>query len=367
MDYTDQPIIAVYDRDGIHHGWLRAPEVARIIPRWIEVGSAELQVTLTDPLAAVLRADGTRVLISLRGDHVLSGPVTGWDLTGPANPSWTFQVTDDAMVLEQIYGAPSPGSPLTGQSTGVETRNGKLESVIKSLVAANAPRAGIPIDIAVDKGRGPTVTLSTRWQPLSDVVGQSLRAAGMSVTVRWQPDVKRLLLDVQEQRTYPIQLSVESRTITNYRVTRRAPTATRVIVGDGASFQQVTNATVEQQFGPLLRGETFRQATTTDEASTAATEALNEGNAKSGMSVSLAESPFVRYGGPNGLRVGDRATLHVGDVEITDVVREAVIEWRAGQPLTITPGVGAWEDSPSFALAAAVARIGSTVRRALSR
>ena len=209
---------------------------------------------------------------------------------------------------------------------------------------------------------------------LSDVYGTGWHAAttagvkaGMSVTVRWQPDVKRLLLDVQEQRTYPIQLSVESRTITNYRVTRRAPTATRVIVGDGASFQQVTNATVEQQFGPLLRGETFRQATTTDEASTAATEALNEGNAKSGMSVSLAESPFVRYGGPNGLRVGDRATLHVGDVEITDVVREAVIEWRAGQPLTITPGVGAWEDSPSFALAAAVARIGSTVRRALSR
>ena len=365
----DQPVIAVYDLAGVMHGWLRAPVGARIVPRWLEVGTADLTVTQTDPLADVLRTPGARAMVSLHGEHIVGGPVTAWRLTGPGQPRWQFTVTDDAQVLEQIYAAPSPAAPLTGQSTGTDTRNGKLESVIKSLVAANAPRAGVPIDIAVDQGRGPTVTLSARWQPISDVVGPSLRAAGMSVTVRWQPDVRRLLLDVAEQRTYPIHLSVESKTITAYDVSSTAPTATRVIVGpaDGTSFQQIINTTAETAYGPVLAGETFRAAATTDEASTAATEALNDGNAKSGLSVSLAETPFVRYGGLNGLHVGDRATLRIGDVEITDVVREAVIEWQVGQPLTITPGVGAWDANPSFALASAVHRLASTVRRYLTR
>lgn len=365
----DQPVLAVYDRAGVFHGWLRAPMQVRIQPRWIDVGTAELTVTLTDPLAEVLRSPGTRVMCSLRGEHVLGGPVTAWRLTGPADAHWAFTVTDDAYIAEQIYCAPSPSAPLTGQSTGSDTRNGKLESVIKSLAAANAPRSGIPVDIAVDKGRGPTVTLAARWQPLSDVIGPSLRAAGMSLVVTWRPDVNRLLLDVAEAGTYPVQLSVESKTITAYDVSAAAPTATRVVVGpgEGTSFQQIVNATAETAYGPLLAGETFRTAETTDEASTAASDALNDANAKSGLAVSLAESPFVRYGGLNGLHVGDRATLRIGDVEITDVVREAVITWQVGQPLTITPAVGAWDANPSFALAGAVQRLAASVRRYLAR
>lgn len=85
------------------------------------------------------------------------------------------------------------------------------------------------------------------------------------------------------------------------------------------------------------------------------------------MSVALSETQYVRYGGPGGLLVGDRATLRIGDVSVTDVVREAVITWEPGIPLTIKPGVGAWDSSPAYALADAVRRMGATLRRWTSR
>ncbi len=114
-------------------------------------------------------------------------------------------------------------------------------------------------------------------------------------------------------------------------------------------------------------GEIFRAATGTDEQSAAGTEALNDAAEKSGMSVALSETQYVRYGGPGGLLVGDRATLRIGDVSVTDVVREAVITWEPGSPLTIKPGVGAWDSSPAYALADAVRRMGATLRRWTSR
>lgn len=189
----------------------------------------------------------------------------------------------------------------------------------------------------------------------------------MGITAVWQPATKRVLVDVVEQREYPIQLSVDTRTITDYRLSSSRPRATRVIMGasDGSSFVQASNAPAETTWG--MAGEVFRAATGADEQSAAGTEALNDAAEKSGMSVALSETQYVRYGGPGGLLVGDRATLRIGDVSVTDVVREAVITWEPGNPLTIKPGVGAWDSSPAYALADAVRRMGATLRRWTSR
>ena len=160
---------------------------------------------------------------------------------------------------------------------------------------------------------------------------------------------------------------MDTRTITDYRLSSSRPRATRVIMGasDGSSFVQASNAPAETTWG--MAGEVFRAATGADEQSAAGTEALNDAAEKSGMSVALSETQYVRYGGPGGLLVGDRATLRIGDVSVTDVVREAVITWEPGSPLTIKPGVGAWDSSPAYALADAVRRMGATLRRWTSR
>ena len=74
----------------------------------------------------------------------------------------------------------------------------------------------------------------------------------------------------------------------------------------------------------------------------------------------------IRYGGPTGLHVGDLVTIHVGDIQVTDTVREVVISGSPGQPLTVKPGVGGWEDNPSHVLTEAVRRMGTAIRRVIT-
>ena len=369
MTLLDQPVITIYDKAGQRLDWLRAPVSVKITARWWDNGTAELVVQAADPRVAMLRAPGARVQIELRGEHLLGGPVTGEAVDGPPAREWRFRVTDDAALMDRVMAWPSPDKSMTEQRTDTDQRTGRLESVVKSLIAANAPLTGIPVDVVTDKGRGPVVTLSARWQPLSEVVGGVLHANRMAVTARWRPETNRVEVDVAETRPYNIILSPETRTVTAYSLDLSAPTVTRAVVGDNntTTVQQVVNTQAEDEWGPFLRGARFVNAANTDEASTNASEVLNDGNARSGMAISLSESGLVRYGGPNGLHVGDTATLNVAGTEITDIVREVTVDWSPGKPLTVTPAVGGWDDSPVFALAAAVRRVGAQLRRGLYR
>ena len=366
---ADPPILTIYDKTGRRLDHLRAPVAVKVTPRWWDTGTAEVTVQAADARAAMLRTPGARIQIDLRGEHLLGGPVTGWSVDGPPTQEWAFRVTDDADLLNRVMCWPSPDKPLDQQRPDPDQRTGKLESVVKSLIAANAPLTGIPVDIATDQGRGPQVTLTARWQPLGEVIGGALRAAGMAVVARWRPETNRVEVDVAETRPYNIELSPETRTVTQYSLDMDAPAATRVILGpaEGTVFQQAANSKAEEEWGPFLRGSRYASATNTDEATTAGTEALNDGNARSGMAISLSESGLVRYGGPNGLHVGDTATIRLGDTTITDVVREVTVEWAPGKPLTVTPAVGGWDSSPVFALADAVRRTAAQLRRGLNR
>lgn len=365
----EQPVISLYDRDGTFVDWLRAPVSVKVTARWWEPGDATLTVQHGDYRASILRQPGARVRIEWRGEHLLGGPVTEWEHTGPDDPTWTFTIEDDAALLDRIPTLPNPEQPLTNQITGPCVKAGRLETVAQWFVAKNAPVVGVPVDIEADQGRGPNVTLSGRWQPISDVIGPSLRANHMSVRMEWQPETRRVLMRVSESRDYPIALSVESRTITRYSLSSRAPVATRVYLGrqDGATFTEAVNGPAEAEYGPHLRGATFASADDADEASTAATNTLNEGGAQSGLSVTLAEAGLVHYGGPDGLHVGDRVTLTIGDTQVTDLVREATLEWRTGQALTITPAIGGWDSHPAYTLADSIRRMAATVRRATRR
>ena len=372
MPTSEAPVIAIYDKAGELRDFLRAPQSVRVVPRWLEPGEATLNVQIGDYRSGLLREPGARVKIELRGEHVLGGPVTGWEMTGPGQDSgWSFTVTDDSAILDRVMCWPDPTKDLAAQpgTDAQAAMSGPLESVVKTLIRLNAPKVGIPLSIVEDRQRGPRVTVKPRWQSVSEVTSTLLRDAGMGATVVWEPATNRLRIDVVEQKPYGIQLSPETRTITAWRISSQAPVATRVWMGqaDGTAYTSATNGPAETDWGVFLTGGTFRAADSADEAATAGTEALNEGGPKSGLSVSLSESGLVRYGGPTGLHVGDTATIRVGDVTITDVVREAVIEWKAGGALTVTPAVGAWDQSPTAALTSAVRRVAATVRKQLNR
>lgn len=373
MAQLDQPAISIYDKDGHFLDWLRAPVSYRITPRHITagVGDAEIVVQGDDYRGQYLWQPGSRIKISLRGSHVLGGRTVKASLEGPQDSRWVFSVMDDAVVLDEILAWPNPGNAITAQTSRADLRSGPLESVAKSLIAANAAKQGLSIGIATDQGRGPTVNTSARMVPLRDVLIQHFRDAGMNLVAVWDAALKQVVVDVTTPASYPIVFHVAARqsAVTAYRVTRSAPTITRVVMGDGGNdttrtFARVTNATAEADWG--ISAEAFRAAATTTDMNAAGTEALTDGGPKSGLTVSLTETDTIRYGGPTGLHVGDLVTIHVGDIQVTDTVREVVISGSPGQPLTVKPGVGGWEDNPSHVLTEAVRRMGTAIRRVIT-
>ena len=358
----ERPLLRIYNPAGAYRDDIRAPAELRATihahaPSWFEV-----VLQPGDYREELLRVPGTRVQMSVAGEHLAGGTVASWSMTGPPRPATTIKVVDDRAVLERILTAPQPSLPLAQQGAGAWSGNGPLESVVKALVAANAPRAGVLLDIAQDRGRGPNVTVTGRWEPVSSVIDEHLRAAGLLATVTWQPATGRLVLDVHEPGVYHTRLSASDGTIQSWRVATAAPTATRAIVGDDAgSAQQVIRADTETEW--RTAGEVWRAAATPAEASSQATAALEEYGPKSGMAIQLAEPPHVHYAGAHGMRVGQRVSLAVGDVTVTDVLEECEITWTPGNPLVASPRVGAWDDSPVTSLSRAVARIAKSVRR----
>lgn len=351
----------IYNPDGQYRDDVRAPAELRATihahaPSWFEV-----VLQPGDYREELLREPGARVQMSVYGEHLAGGLVASWSMEGPTRPATTVKVVDDRAVLERVLAAPQPALPLGQQGPGAWSGNGPLESVLKHLAAANAPRAGVLLDIATDQGRGPVVNVTGRWEPVSSVIAEHLRAAGMIATVTWQPGTGRLLLDVHEPGDYHTRLSATDGTIQSWRVTSTAPTATRALVGDDdGSVAQAIRGDVETQWHTA--GEVWRGAGTA-EAASQATAALEEYGPKSGMAIQLAESPHVHYAGPQGMRVGQRVSLAVADVTITDVLEECEITWTPGNPVVASPRVGAWDDSPITSLSRAVARIARSVRR----
>ena len=357
----ERPLLRIYNPGGEYRDDVRAPAELRANLHAHTASWFEVALQPGDYREELLREPGARVQMSAHGEHLAGGLVASWSMTGPPRPATTVKIVDDRAVLEQILTAPQPALPLAQQGPGAWTGNGPLESVLKTLVAANAPRAGFAIDIATDLGRGPVVNVTGRWEPVASVVDEHLRAAGMIATVTWQPSTGRLLLDVDEPGTYHTRLATTDGTIQSWRVTSTAPTATRALVGDdNGAVQQATRGDVEALW--RTAGEVWRAAGAAG-ASTEATVVLDEYGPKSGMSIQLAESPHVHYGGPHGMHVGQRVSLAVADVTITDVLTECDITWTPGNPVVAGPKVGAWDDSPITSLSRAVARIARSVRR----
>ncbi len=360
----DAPWLRLYTRDGDPRGDIPAPAKVRGVIRAYAASTLEIDLQPGDPREEILRAEGTRVEVTLAGEHLAGGPVTRWTLEGPVAPRMTVTVTDDRDILRRIMVAPRPDQGLDAQGSDAEwAGTGPLESVLKTLAAANAPRAGVVMDIAPDLGRGPQVTVRGRWVPIEQVLEEHLRAARMVVTVRWVPQSRRLLLDVTEPGTYHTRLSAGDGTVQQWRVTSSAPAVTRALIGTtSGGVTQVIQGGVEAAWG--ITGEGYRSASTAPEAESAALALLEEHGPASGMAVTLAESPHVHYGGPHGLRVGQRVRLQVGAVTITDTLTECEVEWGPDSAPVARPKVGAWDDSPVTSLTRAVAAIARTIRRA---
>ena len=366
--------IEVYDKAFTRRGVIGAPKFATIIPRHNAIGGATIGVLASDRMVPELFTAGARMrILDDNGQHLMSGPVKTARGRGPQRTSLLeFDVEDDFRILGQILGWVQPAEAIDDQGIAgdnwVMTDN--AETVLKAAVQANGiDRLGLPLTCATDLGRGSIITAKLRFHPLFDrlfpvIDGAGLSASGIGVTVRQIG--AGLVLDVYEPSVYPRVLTEASGVITDWAYSSAAPEATRVVVGGQGEaqlrvFRHLEDTAREAEWGQII--ERFRDARDTDDNLTLyarGQETLDEGAPKSGLSLTLSQTPNFRYN--TAITVGDQVTMRVGPgTQITDIVTEATLSWTKDDGWKATPKVGERSDDADTMLVRAIRSIARSI------
>jgi hypothetical protein len=359
--------ISVYDKNRAFRCQIGNPAALSVTVRHNLVSTLTMSVPLAHDRVKELYADGARLKVLFKGQHLISGPITADSLdTDGVSGLYTVTVEDDFRVLREILGWPVPGAAISAQAAAeYRTYTGPAETIVKTAVTENGvTRMGVPgLTVAANLGRGATIPggVPFRMHPLMDQFFPAVEDAGIGVTV--QQSGTSLVLDVYEPVTHPRTLSVKGRTLKQVGMTRTRPTASRVVIGgqgEGVArkFLSLTGTAREAQYG--MRAEAFRDARddNTDAVMYArGQETLDEKGAKNGVSLTLAGSGIFQYG-PGGFHVGDRVPVKItDDITITEVIRECTLKWVSPEYASVAPVVGDVTDQPERITAQRIASL----------
>jgi len=347
--------ISVYDQDRLFRCQIGNPAALTATIRHNLTSTLTMTVPLQHNRVGELMADGARLKVSFKGEHLISGPITADALeTDGASGTYTVTVEDDLRILWDILGWPVPGALITNQAAAeYRTYTGDAETILKDAVTENGvTRMGIPgLSVASNLHRGATIPggVPLRMHPLADQMFPAIEDAGLGVSVRQIG--AGLVLDVYEPTTRP-RLSVKGRTLKKVSMNRTRPTKSRVVIGGqgegtARNFRLLVDTAREAQYG--MRAETFRDArddNTTTVMDARGQETLNEAGPKNGISLTLAGAGIFQYG-PGGFHVGDRVPVKVQDgITITEVIRETTLTWKSKDYAETAPVVGEITNQP---------------------
>lgn len=370
--------VAVYSPGlGSAEGWVGDPDFLSLTPRHNQQPTGEITISASHPKAGLLQAPGFRVVCHYRDEYTLGGHLRLRSSTG-AGPSrsMTFQILDDWHLLRDVIALPVPGANAAGQSASeYDVRTGPAETVAKGYLTANVARLSAafaaPVTIAPDLGRGSTITVQARFQPLSDYLFPLLDAAGIGLTVR--QTLTGYVVDAYEPQTWPLTLSEDGGTVVGNDWSLEPPSVTRAwVLGPGEGTARVVrgpfvNAAAEAAWGYPIEDAVDARDIKADDPNLEALltargqQRLAEGAATAGLSLRLLESGTFSYGG-TGVHVGDVVTAELAPgVTHTDVLRSATLTWGENGA-RVTPVIGDRTDDPNDAIVRAIARAQRAIR-----
>lgn len=357
--------IKVYDKNFAFQAFVGDPISLVVTPRYNRTGTATLVVDLKHHALPYLLAEGARMVITLRGQHLMSGKIHKRDVTGPLiDGTVSLYLKDDFRLLHQILGWPVPTSPATNQSAAeYAVYTGNAETILKNVVTANiVNRLGMPVTVAANQNRGgtPADGVKFRFHPLYEQLYPAIENAGIGVT--FIQTGTTIVCDVFTPPVFGFTLTEESGMISDWAFTDDDPTVSRVVAGGqgegtARAFRDIVGTGRETKHRDVWEDYTdARDAATTGVLYNRASAALDAGLAKSGFAVSLSETEHFQYG-RDGLVVGAQVTISVGNIARTDILREVTLSYTRDQGLVTTPVVGDITDSPDRIIAKYLARL----------
>jgi hypothetical protein len=443
--------IVIYDKFMEPTGFVVDPIFANFVPSWNNQGYGNFMLTADNPHTEALQADGARLTVQYRGQHVLSGPIRSWQGDVLDNGTITYQVLDDICHLENTLLFVNPNNSLQAQSLSdlaqawpegpltvgtVDNQDAyyywpdslmtlaavqpfpvpddpepitvyevAAETAIKYVIQDQlGNRLGYNLNILPNRLRGGDVSDELpriRFAPMNEIMTPLTKKSGLGVRIWQEPYGKVLNVDVVEAREWEQPLTAESGIIVSGSYQIRRPDVTRAIVmGNGETAARAFYGTEgrgwvtedEKRFGQII--EVPRDATAGDlkwpddladqyrvpkyyrfrvtdiewqkylkYLKAAEQTGLDEGAARSSLSLRLAETDTFHYGGADGIQLGDQVTVIVRGVEFKDVVTEAQITFTRENGLKVEPIIGQFEDDPDRMLLENVAAISRALRR----
>jgi chitodextrinase len=376
-----------YDRVG------RVPDYVScsVTWNWLAVGVGELVVGEDDPIASnLLMADQVviGVVVDL-GSTRWSGRVDTVKLERDGPPGSgvvTAILVDDWIWLQRMLASQNGANTSLASMPQYDTRTGPAVSVAADFINAAAARLGVPVVAskpAVDTS--PTVTLKARMTSLADLLTDTLKSAGVTLTAQiWlpsdpQPPDLSVTLTTPTVVFRPQVLADKpwlqwTDTMTNIQrvgFQGKQPLAYRTILGlsgtDAARvYDQVVNLTRQTGVGPFGLPEIYTDATEAalgGQSAAAGITALNDTGGTVSVTFEVDDADPFRFGEDEDFVVGDLATAVIGGASWRQRISKLTAEDTRQAGLVITPVIGEQSDlSGDDMMVQALARVAESVR-----
>lgn len=383
--------LRVCNKAGVPLELVKDPSSASFVLRHGATGTGSLTLPAGHDRVAHLMADGARyhLVSTITGQTLSTGTIRGDQ--GQAHPgvgsnaqvgTGTWTLVDDHAVLADWNVAPPSGA-------AYRVLTGPAETVAKTLIGEAATRLGVPHVVEVTQGRGATVKVSARWQPLSDVLYPAVTLAGVGIRVRWDRVNARYSVTAYQPTTWPKTVTAWSGVVDDWQWSRSYPAATRVVVlgpGEGvarlrrdrvdtaleAALGAVREQVVDARDIPDVDPDAVPVRTLAHvhaDMDARGDEKLAEAVRTSGLLVNLAAIPEFGFGRPGGMAVGDvlQTQLVPGRPTLLVPVSAVQLAWGVDTGFTVQPVAGEWVDSPLRTLARRVSELATAQRQQRGR
>jgi microcystin-dependent protein len=337
------------------------------IPRMNSLGSWSIRlpntvldasgVRVPHALCAVLRTQGSGVIVTGPHGVVLTGPMTFAEMEATSDdPSgqWTIEGTSDVLALARPTAFPQPANsnPAT-QTVSNDVRTGLAEALMRSYVSANiGPAASserqLPdLSLAADGGLGISLSKSPRFQNLLELTQEIALGSDLLFDVVQVADGREFRVSAPQDVSSLVRWDIANNQLSKSKYGYSAPGVTRVFVagqGEGSERTIVEVTTAASLLSEAIWGriERFVDQRNTDDVAEL-TQAGLEVLATEGTTVTSLEvvpSSAMADGFGVDWFLGSWVTVVVNDQQIRAQVVEVPISITSSDGVLVGAVVG---------------------------
>lgn len=337
-----------------------------------DTGAGTFTAPASPALVDAVTTPGNRVCLIRDGRIFSSGPIEKpgsykWSASkdgrtglGEVTVAWA----DNLALVARHLSYPNPALAATAQDTDKYTATGvNAETLMRTLVNVNcgpgalAARQEPALALGTVAGVGSNVNLSTRFEPLGDVL-RTVALAGGSLGFRIREDrtSAQLLFEVfaPVDRTASIRFSRDLNNLRELSTDPDAPTATAALVGgDGTGAARTIIERTNVSAAAWGRSETWvNQAGDADttQMQQAGDKALSDGAEKVRLTVVAVDTPAQTFG--RDFWLGDKVSVLLPTgAQVADIVSAAHLTATPTDGVVVAPTIGtdtAASDDPTL-------------------